>query len=224
MKSNFILWDTIEEKTIKYPRNDDEPVVGLDPRYQALKVIRDAAPTEIPEGMKIEQIIYTDFDAGEYHYGWKIVPVEPQIEPPNWSRFKNSLLIHPEINSMLNSGMSVLPTAIITLPTTLLNSENTGNVDDFRTVWIALRRSGLVNSELVQIVRNLAINNHLPKKFIDSIGGNIRPEPTELGQEWMDNSGNNWVVVRARAENGTFLPDDLDTPENEHLVWEEVKL
>jgi hypothetical protein len=222
MKSNFILWDTIEEKTIKYPRNDDEPVVGLDPRYQALKVIRDAAPTEIPEGMKIEQIIYTDFDAGEYHYGWKIVPVEPQIEPPNWSRFKNSLLSHPEINSMLNSGMSVLPTAVITLPTTLLNSENTGNVDDFRTVWIALRRSGLVNPDLVQIVRNLAINNHLPKKFIDAIGGNIRPEPTELGQEWMDAAGQMWRVEQSRGEDGQFLPDGPTTFERESLDWVEV--
>ena len=40
-----ILYDTLENKTKPYPRSDDNPVIGLDPRYVICNLIEEPQPT-----------------------------------------------------------------------------------------------------------------------------------------------------------------------------------
>ena len=44
MNNNFALYDTIREKVLSYPRGDDEPVIGIDPRYLVLRIVREDKP------------------------------------------------------------------------------------------------------------------------------------------------------------------------------------
>jgi hypothetical protein len=222
MASNFALWDTIEEKVISYPRGDDEPVVSLDPRYQVLRIVKEDKP-EVPDGWSIRQTRAVDLDAMEWRWGWELIEPLPVPPVPDWRTFKRTLLGHPAINALLGGSMTAAPAAAISLPATLLAAAGGGDSDDFRAAWLSLRRLDLVSTELLQEVRGLAINCHLPESFVAALGGSVQPDAQELGQEWVDADGYLWRVVQARDVDGQFLPDDPTTPERESLIWEKTE-
>ena len=221
MTSNLALWDTITEQVIRYPRADDEPVAQLDSRYQVLRVIKEDKPS-VPDGWGVRQRLAVDLAAGEWRWGWELIEPVPVPPAPDWRTFKRTLLDHPAINALLGGGMTAAPAAAISLPATLLAAAGGGDSDDFRAAWLSLRRLDLVSAELLQEVRGLAINCHLHESFIAALGGTVRPDAQELGQEWVDADGALWVVVQARDVDGQFLPDDPTTPERESLIWEKA--
>lgn len=222
MTSNFALWDTIEERVISYPRGDDEPVVALDSRYQVLRIVHEPKP-EVPEGWGIRQQRSVDLAAGAWRWSWELIKPAPALPVPDWHTFKRTLLGHPAINALLGGGMAAAPAAAISLPATLLAAAGGGGSDDFRAAWLSLRRLDLVSAELLQEMRGLAINCHLPESFVAALGGGAQPDAQELGQEWVDGNGHLWRVVQARDVDGQFLPDDPATPERESLTWMKVE-
>ena len=216
---NLVLYDTQAEEIRDYPRADDEPVQGLDSRYLVLRVVREPVP-EVGPGQHASQTRTVDLESGEWRWGWSVMDL-PEPEPSaDWRTFKRVLLAHPAINMLLGGGLSTAPAAALSLPATLLAASGGGDVADFRAAWVALRRNGLVSPELLQEVRLLAIDLHLPEAFIAALGGAVRPAAEYLGQEWVDAAGDLWVVVQARGEDGQFVPDDPATPERESLAWE----
>jgi hypothetical protein len=218
---NLALWDTINQQTLSYPRADDQPVVGLDPRYLVLRIVKEARPDDV-EGFTVQQRWTVDLDALEWRHGWELIELPTPVPQPDWGSFKRSLLAHPEINLLLGGGIAAAPAAALSLPATLLNAAGGDDVTDFRSAWLSLRRLGLVSPELLQEVRALAISSNLPEAFVEALGGGVRPAAQYLGQEWMDDSGQLWRVEQSRGEDGQFLPDDPMTPERESLTWVEV--
>jgi hypothetical protein len=218
---NLALYDTLTAEIRGYPRHDDEPVEGLDPRYLVLRVVREPAP-EPGENQQVTQTRTVDLEALELRWGWSVVDLPPPAPEPDWRTFKRTLLAHPAINMLLGGGISTAPAAALSLPATLLAASGGGDVDDFRGAWVALRRNGLVSAELLQEVRMLAIGLHLPEAFIAALGGAARPAAHYVGQEWVDSTGDLWVVNQARGEDGQFLADDPETEEKESLIWEKV--
>ena len=218
---NLALYDTLTAEIRNYPRADDEPVQGLDPRYLVLRVIREPAP-EPGENQQVNEVRTVDLEALEWRWGWSVVDLPPPPPPADWRTFKRTLLAHPAINMLLGGGLSTAPAAAISLPPTLLAASGGGDVDDFRGAWVALRRNGLVTAELLQEVRLLAISLHLPEAFIAALGGAARPAAQYVGQEWVDSTGELWVVAQARGEDGQFLADDPETEERESLIWEKA--
>jgi len=217
---NLVLLDTETGLIKDYPRRDEEPVEGLDARYQALRIVRGPAPQYDPVTHSLSETRTIDRDAGEWRWGWAVEPLPPVAPSPDWRTFKRTLLAHPAINALLGGSLSQAPAAGLSLPATLLAASAAGDVDDFRGAWVALRRQGLVSPELLQEVRGLALMLHLPEAFVAALGGATRPAATALGQEWVDSSGDLWTVVQARGEDGQFLADDPSTPERESLAWE----
>ena len=218
--NNLCLFDSETGLIKDYPRRDEEPVEGLDARYEVLRVVREPAPQYDPATHSISETRTIDRDAAEWRWGWAVEPLPPVLPAPDWRTFKRTLLAHPEVNQLLGGSLSRAPAAGLSLPATLLTAAGGGDVDDFRGAWVALRRQGLVSPELLQEVRGLALTLHLPEAFVAALGGATRPAATALGQEWVDAAGDLWVVVQARGEDGQFLADDPSTPERESLAWE----
>ena len=228
MAVDLALWDTNDQRILDYPRADDQPVVNLDPRYLVLRIVREARP-DAPEGFTMRQVFTVDLSAREWRHGWELIELPVPAPAPDWATFKRILLSHPEINPLLNSGLAGHPAAAMSLPTTMLLVSGggdardwAGDVADFRSAWLALRRLGLVSAELLQQVRALAIASNLPEAFVEALGGGVRPSAQYLGQEWMDAAGQLWRVEQPRGEDGQFMPDDPTTPERESLYWVEV--
>jgi hypothetical protein len=217
---NLVLLDTETGLIKDYPRRDEEPVEGLDSRYEVLRVVREPAPQYDPATHSLGETRTIDRDAAEWRWGWSVEPLPPVAPQADWRTFKRTLLAHPAINALLGGSLSQAPAAGLSLPATLLAAAGGGDVDDFRGAWVALRRQGLVSPELLQEVRALALMLHLPEAFVAALGGATRPAATSLNQEWVDAAGDLWVVVRARDESGQFLADDPTTPERESLAWE----
>jgi hypothetical protein len=217
---NYALFDTETGLVTDYPRQDNEPAVGLDSRYEVLQIVREPAPTYDPASEVRTETRTVNREAGEWRWGWEVAPLPPVPPQPDWRTFKRTLLAHPAINALLGGSLSQAPAAGLSLPATLLAAAGGGDVDDFRAAWLALRREGLVSSALVQEVRGLALLLHLPEAFVAALGGATRPAATALGQEWVDAAGDLWVVVQARDDNGQFVPDDPTTIERESLDWE----
>jgi hypothetical protein len=218
---NLVLLDTETGLIRSYPRRDEEPVEGLDPRYEVLRIVREPAPQYDPATHSLGETRTIDREAGEWRWGWLAAPLPPVAPQPDWRTFKRTLLAHPAINMLLSGSLATAPAAGLSLPATLLAAEGGGDVDDFRAAWVALRRQGLVSPELLHEVRTLALMLHLSEEFVAALGGATRPAATALGQEWVDAAGVLWVVVQARGEDGQFLADDLTTPERESLAWEQ---
>jgi hypothetical protein len=218
---NLVLFDTETSLVRGYPRADDKPVQGLDPRYIVLRVVREPAPEPVP-GQRARETRTVDLDAGEWRWGWALEDVPPAPPEPDWGTFKRALLEHPAINAVLAGGVTPAAAAAMSLPATLLATAGGDDPGDFRAAWLSLRRRGLISPELLQEVRALAIGLHLPEEFVAALGGATRPAAAAAGQEWVDSAGALWRVVQARGEDGQFLPDDPETPERESLIWEQV--
>jgi hypothetical protein len=218
---NLVLLDTTTGLIKDYPRRDEEPVEGLDARYEVLRIVREPAPQYDPATHSISETRTIDRDAAEWRWGWLVELLPPVPPSPDWRTFKRTLLAHPAINALLGGSLSQAPAAGLSLPATLLAASAAGDVDDFRGAWVALRRQGLVSPELLQEVRGLALALHLPEAFVAALGGATRPAAVMLGQEWVDAAGDLWVVVQARGEDGQFLADDPTTPQRESLAWEQ---
>jgi hypothetical protein len=218
---NLVLLDTETGLIRDYPRRDDEPVEGLDPRYEVLRIVREPAPQYDPAAHSLSETRAIDREAGEWRWGWLAAPLPPVTPQPDWRIFKRAMMANPAVNGVIGGGLNQAPAAGVAVVDTLLDVARGGDVDDFRAAWVTLRRQGLVSPELLQEVRTLALALHLPEEFVAALGGAARPTATALGQEWVDAAGDLWVVVQARGEDGQFLADDPTTPERESLAWEQ---
>jgi hypothetical protein len=72
-----ILYDTATAKLAPYPRSDDEPVVGLDPRYLVLDLIPQENPSHDPATHYLRRTEAIDLDALQVTRGWELVAHEP---------------------------------------------------------------------------------------------------------------------------------------------------
>jgi hypothetical protein len=72
-----ILYDTETHSLKPYPRVDNEPVVGLDARYQVLELIEQEKPDHDPATHYLRRTEAIDLDALQCLRGWEIVAHEP---------------------------------------------------------------------------------------------------------------------------------------------------
>lgn len=219
----LVLYDIITEQIKDYPRADEKPVIGLDPRYKVLRIVREDRPEYNETTHYIRESRTVDLDVGEWRWGWELL--ERPVPPPaaDWGRFKNAVMSNPQVNLALSGGLGQVPAAAISLPATVLASASGGDVRDFRSAWLSLRRAGLISVELLAEVRLLAVNCNLHKEFVAALGGTPRPAAEFVGQEWVSADGVLWRVMQARNEDGTFAVDDPATTERESLIWEVVQ-
>lgn len=91
---NKRLLDTITSEILPYPRLDDELVIGLDPRYKILQVVREPAPEDFnPITQRIEEVQTVVEEAGELRIALIVVDLPPPPPPaPNYQGFYNAFL------------------------------------------------------------------------------------------------------------------------------------
>ena len=72
-----ILYDTETHSLKPYPRVDNEPVVGLDARYQVLELIEQEKPDHDPATHYLRRTEAIELDTLQVARGWEIVAHEP---------------------------------------------------------------------------------------------------------------------------------------------------
>jgi hypothetical protein len=99
---NFALFDSETSKVLDYPRADEEPVQGLDPRYQVLRVVRQERPDYDKSTHFLREIRAVDLAAGEWQWNWEVVELPPP--PLDYQGFYFALL-----SSNVYQGLLAVP-------------------------------------------------------------------------------------------------------------------
>lgn len=171
-----LLYDTETATLRPYPRPDDEPVVGLDPRYLVMQLIQEPQPAYDPQAERLEPTEAIDLDALTVTRGWIIVPLDPPAPPEpaaDWLGFAGWLYGYgPMAVAMEAARASRDPQgepATTGLPAAMDEARLRGNYVPFALSWGQfLAASGLPAAEVAAIVAR-AQECNLPAQFIAAL-------------------------------------------------------
>ena len=163
------LWDLNESKLVSYPRNDDEPVVGLDTsRYATVNVVREPEPAYNPIEKYLIPTTALDLDALTYTYGWLIQPLPPP--GPDYQGFYSALLISACYQAVLAEVLSTTSPAaagalavfVSAMQDCLSGRANPSAMQG--AIWLLL---GQLNLDMVHVVelQAMLVNTHLDQLY-----------------------------------------------------------
>lgn len=168
-----LLLDRATNQLIPYPRNDDEPVVGLDPAYLELDLIQADQPEYNPATHRLEPTEVIDTDACTVTRGWDLMEL-PAIEPPppvlipDWATFKATAMNSGTLNAILSAAYQAAPVAAGTLAPALMRCEM-GDLADFTTAWTVICAAAAVPAEVIAGFQAVATQCNLPADFITAL-------------------------------------------------------
>lgn len=168
MNTTKALWDLEESKLVSYPRNDNEPVVGLDSRYVTVDMISDdIRPPYNPVEEQLAPTTVIDLDALTYTYTWMVEPLPPL---PDYNNFYSALMVSKSYQTILSQVLSSTSSAptnalvlfISTLRDCLSGRVNTSGVQN--SIWLLL---GQVNLDTVYLeeLQTILANAHLDQVY-----------------------------------------------------------
>ena len=172
-----LLLDRTTNQLLPYPRQDDEPVAGLDrDAAYVVEVIRESEPEYDPTTHYLQPlepvVAITDPDSddvnGSATYGFALVALPEPVPVPDWGRFKRIAMASDTLNSILAGAYGVAPVAAGALAPALLQAE-TGAVSDFAAAWAAIVKAVAVPPEVVAGFVGVAEACNLPAEFITAL-------------------------------------------------------
>jgi hypothetical protein len=164
-----------------YPRQDDEPVAGLDrTAYRVVALVAMPVPEHDPAAMRPEaQDSYewlpetdpTGLD-GILTRGWELAPIEPPPPPPDWAQFRDTAINSPMLNEILDQAYAagdpaITRHAVELLPTYLLAEHN--GAAPFGRAWQSLVNLMSIGPEVIAAAVAAAEAAHLPAAFIAAL-------------------------------------------------------
>ena len=177
---------------IPYPREDNEPVVGLDrTAYQVVEVMRDPKPEYDPAThflQPLEPVIsITDPDGddvnGTVTYGWELteLPTPPPPTPePDWSGFRLALLDENGFGATFAAAAAANPMAAVACASALETFQNQGIYENYLLYLqrlmgiIADLQSPAASAEIAAEFLVLAQRCHLPEGFLNDYAAMIQ--------------------------------------------------
>lgn len=172
-----LLYDTETAALRPCNRDDDEPIVGLDPRYLVMQLIQEAQPDYDPQTERLGPTEVIDLTGATVTRGWQIHPIEPPAPPepaPDWLGFAAWLFqFEPMADAMETARASRAPLGepcTTALPAAMDDARLRANFAPFALSWGQfLAASGLPAAEVAAIVAR-ATECHLPEPFIQALG------------------------------------------------------
>lgn len=178
-----LLYNTATATTQPYNREDDEPVVGLDPIYRVLQVLALPQPDYDPASETVAPTDTITWDSpsdgvdGTLTRGWRVDPIEPPPPPEpaaDWLGFAGWLYSFPAMaDAMETARASRDPQgepATTGLPAAMDEARLRANYIPFALSWGQfLAASGLASEAVAEIVARAQACN-LPAEFVAALG------------------------------------------------------
>lgn len=170
-----ILYNPDTEALIRWPRIDDDDVVGLEPPVIMLWIEQAERPEYDPAEYGLEPTQDVDLDAMVLRRGWAIVELPPPPPPPDdlpepqWVQFAQALASIDEIKALLWAAEAVNP-VLREMMGVGLGQAAQGNSTTFLAAWSDAIAAGLVPAELAEQMAALAANFDLPAAFVEGLG------------------------------------------------------
>ena len=160
MTSNFTLYDTIAEEVVRYPRGDDKPVIGLDPRYVVLSIVKEEKP-DVPEGWRINETRTVDVDALEWRHGWELIELPPPTGPgPDYVGFYSALLASTTYQDVLQvPATAELARALVVFVSAIQDAMNyRANPQALQgAIWLLLGQVALNDENLAELMGLMSV-------------------------------------------------------------------
>lgn len=174
-----IILDTTTNKTYRYPRADDQPIVGLEPHLSVLEVIEEPQP-EITEGFYAQRAEpVDDLQAGTRTIGWEVVE-SPKVVEPDYTGFYSALLTsnvyQRSIVPALRAGLSVPLTSFTTVFRFAIEDALNGriqpnqptNPNSFQSaLWLLMESAqGIISTDDIMELQVLMNTYHLDIAYV----------------------------------------------------------
>ena len=149
-----VLYNTQSRSIFPYPRNDDEPVIGLSPEYLVLEKIESdpPSPTAIPSWE-------VSLEALEYCQVW--TEPEPPPPAPDWLSF-NLAMIPPSTESSFEVWLGQFKEPY---RAALAVASSEGNTERVQGQYEILKDLASPTAEQITEWQGIADANHVPLRF-----------------------------------------------------------
>lgn len=181
-----------------YPRQDNEPVVGLDTAVFAVLLVQQDPEPEYNSGTEYlapRETITLGEPEGVLLRTWQVLPIPPAPEQARWVEFGAAVQASEAINQLLGTALQQLPALGLGLGVGLGKAAD-GDARVFLSSWTMARGLGLVSDELLAGVLSMAAGFDLPAEFTEAL--TVPPPAQNLGQEWTSPSGPLYRVAQTQ--------------------------
>jgi hypothetical protein len=141
-----------------YPRDDDGPVVGLDPDYLELDLIQEQQPNYDPTTHRLDTTEVIDLPEFTVTRGWQLIELPPPPPPaPDYIGFYNSLLTSSVYQSILQQSMTSDSPAISTLIAVFISAISEAMVGRAnvaamqKVIWLLLGSVSFTNADAEEL-------------------------------------------------------------------------
>lgn len=164
-----LLYDTLTSTLQPYPRADDEPVIGLDPRYLTLAVIQHPEPEHDPTTHRLNPTEAIDLEALAVTRDWQLVEMPPPAPAPDWATFRGMLLISEAVAAVMATARAAGCEPGVTALPVALERAQAGDVAEFAACWTLVGTAGQATAEMIAGIAAIAQACHLPAEFIAAL-------------------------------------------------------
>ena len=166
-----ILYNPESDLLIRWPRQDDEDVVGLQPPTVMLTVEQEPQPDYDPAVYGLQPTQEVDLDALVLRKRWALVELPPAVVAPvpRWVQFAQALAGSDEIKALLWTAEAVNPVLREMLGVGLGQAAQ-GNPATFLAAWSDAVAAGVVSADLAAQMQTLATGFDLPAEFVEGLG------------------------------------------------------
>lgn len=167
-----ILYNPDTDQLIRWPRQDDEDVVGLQPPTVMLTVAQQPQPDYDPSIYGLQPTQDVDLDALVLRKGWALVELPPAVvtPTPRWVQFALALATSPEVNQWYFGLFAPQTSVLHGMVGVGLGQAAEGNANTFLAAWTQAATAGLVSVELAAQMQLLASGFDLPAEFVEGLG------------------------------------------------------
>lgn len=170
----LVLYSVLTKEVRPYPREDDLPIVGLDTDQYAVLLVQENSPPLLLDNQgakKIETVEITNPAGpinGTLNVGWEIFDLPPVQPQPNWVAFGARLAFNPGVKDLLSLALQNQPAVGLGLAVGLGKADE-GKTQAFLGYWNAARQSGMISTELIAQVIQIAGECFIPLDFIEAL-------------------------------------------------------
>ena len=150
-----------------YPRQDDEPVIGLDPDYLEMALTQAEQPDYDPSTHRLEPTETIDLTARTVTRGWQLVGLpSPPPPSPDYQAFYDALLSSAAYASVLQQSMTSDSPALATLIAVFVSAigeamAGRANPQALQqAVWLLLGNVTATEADLAEL-QGLLVASHL---------------------------------------------------------------
>lgn len=157
---DFVLYNRTTQVIREYPRDDDQPVVGLaDPPWMVLRVVHEQRPeVHDPLTHELREKRTVDEAAAQWIIGWELVPLPPP--PPDYEGFYLALLESTTYRDVLGaqgkSGDQAAALAVFVSNIHSAMAERPVQVTLQQSIWAMVAAMGLSADQKTE-VQNLMV-------------------------------------------------------------------